>query len=585
MTNPEPALSEGRGPLRLAALSAALIVLVTYALTAAPGTVLLESNAELAVAARHLGCAHSPGYPLHSLTGRLACALGAGDPVFAVNLLSAFFGALTVFFLALVLGELGVETILAAGGGLLFGLSATYWTQAGQTEVYTLHLALTAAALLFALRLRNGAVGERPDNRTAVALGLVVGLLLTSHNAALTYLPALALIAFPGLKGLRAGGWGLVVAAALLGLSSYLYLPLRAATGPPINWAGADHVAGFWRGLTQSAYASRGLAREGAVLAGQLGWIGESWWRDLAPGLLPLGLAGLAVLHKRRGVLGGLLLLMVLPALGLLLTHNQPAAELRGSDETFLITGALTAVLGLVLGLDWLRKRSGSAAGRWAAPLLLAAAVVGTALSSAPRAVLNESELSEAAGADLLANAPRDALLAVAVLPSDGLYFDVLVKRRVRDRRPDLAASSVHLITAPWYQRELYDRSGLRLPPPQWQAGLHEAVAARLPPYQAQAVIARELLSAAAEGNGRPLALAVGGRYWEDYLTADGSRGGFRPYGLLELRPAPGERPPSDHVRLPAYWRYPGPEPLTKYERALADFYARRRRLNALAGP
>ncbi|MCK4594972.1 DUF2723 domain-containing protein, partial [bacterium] len=88
--------SGGRWP---AAVLAALLSLIVYWATAAPGTLLQESNYDLTVAAVSLGCAHSPGYPLHTLAAHPLVTLLAGHPALATNLLSGLFGALTVLFL------------------------------------------------------------------------------------------------------------------------------------------------------------------------------------------------------------------------------------------------------------------------------------------------------------------------------------------------------------------------------------------------------------------------------------------------------------------------------------------------------
>ncbi|MBD3371491.1 MAG: DUF2723 domain-containing protein [Candidatus Coatesbacteria bacterium] len=559
-------------------LLAALAVFVVYALTSAPGTVILESNYDLTVAARHLGCAHSPGYPLHSLFAHPLCAVGPWGAVFAVNLLSGLWGALAVFLLALFLEKLGCRPLAALSGALLFAFSATFWSQAGLTEVYTQHLALTIVALYAALAASRSALADEPDRRPTLALGLLTGLLVVSHNAALTYLPALALLALPALKRLDARGWALFIVAGALGFSVYLYLPLRAATDPPINWSAPNTWHGFWSGLSHDVYVDHGVGRSLSLLGDQAAWIAQTWWGDLAPGVSLLGLAGLFYAARgRRRLLWTLLLLLLLPALGLLLAHNQDLVELRGSDETFLITGALVLCIGLALGLEKLGEAlSERRILSRLIPLLGLAAAAGTAAFSLPRADLSQRRTAEEIGADVVGQSPYRAVLAVSLVSSDAIYFDNLVRLEVRDQRPDLALSSAYQPSEPWYQRELAARGRLLVPDAELVRELWRQTIGAPGPFIAQGFFAREYNQALAELNQRPLAVAVVRDYFEHYFLAGATgRDGFRPVDLLEIYPPPGGAAPIDSHTTPpvALRRYRPAGGTHKYDRAADEFY------------
>ncbi|OGD78497.1 MAG: hypothetical protein A2Y64_09465 [Candidatus Coatesbacteria bacterium RBG_13_66_14] len=574
----------------LPALLAAVISLAAFWLTAAPGTVLLESNSDLTLAAADLGCAHSPGYPLHSLTAHPFIALFS-DPARATNLFSGFFGALTVFFLTLALAELGrcadgrERPWLAALGALAFGLSATLWTQASLTDVYTQHTAFLAAALYVSLRARRLALASEPSGVETVTAGLVIGLLLVSHNAGYAYLPALALVLWPALKRLKAPGWGLTFAALVLGLSAYLYLPIRASTGPLVNWSSPDSFYGFTRSLSQAVYADTPLARDWAVLGGQIAWMGRTWWADLAPGAAILGVAGLTVLigKGRRQLLAGVLLLWLLPAALLLAISNFPVPQLVGSGETFLLTGAFVLAAGLYLGASRLArkwKRAGGPVAVGALTLILAA----TILLNLPRADLSERTGMEELGADLFASCPPRAILAVAIVQGDSCYFDGLVRRYARDRRPDLEISSAYQVGDPWYQRELADRAGLLPPGEDEQMRLWRYAGERAPDVRtARSFVDTSLLEHYSRTARRPLALAVDVDYLYAFsLAGREGRDGFVPLGLVEVwRPfeaytASGDTDLGRLTLTRTRWdtlRFrPRPAGPHKYERAATDF-------------
>src|SRR5262252_3863315 len=67
--------------------------LSVYSFTLAP-TVTLVDSGELIVAAKSLGVAHPPGFPLYVLLAHLATLIPIGSIAFRVNLASAVFAAL-----------------------------------------------------------------------------------------------------------------------------------------------------------------------------------------------------------------------------------------------------------------------------------------------------------------------------------------------------------------------------------------------------------------------------------------------------------------------------------------------------------
>ena len=88
--------------------SAALVffaALFVYIWTLAP-TVTLVDSGELIVAARFMGVAHPPGFPLYVMLAHLASLVPIGNIAVRINFVSAFFAALACAMLALVVTEL-----------------------------------------------------------------------------------------------------------------------------------------------------------------------------------------------------------------------------------------------------------------------------------------------------------------------------------------------------------------------------------------------------------------------------------------------------------------------------------------------
>src|SRR5437867_2797546 len=106
----------GENPLestRLRAVGAGIVfvaALVLYTATLAP-TVTFVDSGELIIAARTLGVAHPPGFPLYVLLAHIATMFPFGSVALRVNFASALFAALAAATLVLVVSE----ALLAAG--------------------------------------------------------------------------------------------------------------------------------------------------------------------------------------------------------------------------------------------------------------------------------------------------------------------------------------------------------------------------------------------------------------------------------------------------------------------------------------
>src|SRR3989441_6954784 len=86
------------------ALLVFLVSLVLYSWTLAP-TVTLVDSGELIVAAKSLGVAHPPGFPLYIMLAHLASLVPIGNIAQRVNFASALFAALASAILTLVMSE------------------------------------------------------------------------------------------------------------------------------------------------------------------------------------------------------------------------------------------------------------------------------------------------------------------------------------------------------------------------------------------------------------------------------------------------------------------------------------------------
>lgn len=209
-----------------------------YLLTLYP-TVGTEDSGELIVSAATLDIAHPPGYPLHTLLGKLFTILiPFGNIGWRVNLLSAFFGAATVTLLYLFIKKLTKHDLLAMTASLFFGLSDIFWSQSIRTETYTLNSFFLILILVILLTWY-----ETKANKYLLWLAFLYGLSLTNHH--LMFLAGPPILIFVLIadwkKVLQIKTVALCLLLFIAGLSVYLYLPIRTLLGPYDNPAYIEH--------------------------------------------------------------------------------------------------------------------------------------------------------------------------------------------------------------------------------------------------------------------------------------------------------------------------------------------------------
>ncbi len=245
-----------RTPAFAAASGAVAIGLALYLPTAARGVGFIDRG-ELAAVACTLGIAHPTGYPTLTLLGHLVVALTPLRPVLALNLFAAVIAALGLGVLTLLYDRVlvaltprsaprrGVRAACALLGALATGVTSTWWQQANGFEAYALHallLPLVAWTFVRWMDAMRENASESSVLRTGMVFAFALGLALTNHLTTVLLAPACVVAV------IAASGWGmntarrvLVLAPAFaLGLTPYLYLPLRSAQQPRFDWGNTE---------------------------------------------------------------------------------------------------------------------------------------------------------------------------------------------------------------------------------------------------------------------------------------------------------------------------------------------------------
>ncbi len=246
-----------------------IMPLMLYVLTLAPSVTFTDSG-ELAAVCTTLGVAHPTGYPLFVILGFLWTQLPLPfTPVFKLNLFAAsctaiaslLFYRLVLFFLSavqsaywqkgegetkkkkskgkkeLTAGMLEQERLvwIALAVSLLFAFSRTIWAQATAVEVYSLHLVMLVLSIHLFLRFT---LAKEPQRKDALLWAFVLGLGFTNHLTMVLLAPAMLYFYFHRYGFTKDAFMRMAMMSVpfALGLSLYLYLPIRSSMLPEFNW-------------------------------------------------------------------------------------------------------------------------------------------------------------------------------------------------------------------------------------------------------------------------------------------------------------------------------------------------------------
>ncbi|HUO57182.1 MAG TPA: DUF2723 domain-containing protein [bacterium] len=258
-----------------------------------------------------LTISHSPGYPLHTLWGRVNCLLPLGKPMLRVTLCSMWTGTVSVVMAYWVLKMMikGVLDTPATGsssvveapapkqwlwevpalfGALTFAFSYQHWFQAGGAKggIYTLNTLLSVSMLFLFFKMRESGWFIK----SFLMMGFLYGLSLAHHwpnqivmaPAYLWFFVAsqkrvplsnflknivslrpfdffenvLGVIsAFGALNFIRA------LTCLLLSVSIYSYLPIRATQNPLVNWWNPQTADRLWGTVMREGYKGVGDMR------------------------------------------------------------------------------------------------------------------------------------------------------------------------------------------------------------------------------------------------------------------------------------------------------------------------------------
>jgi len=430
-------------PLVLFALSLAL-----YLYTLAP-TITWQHDGydagDLITAAYTLGIPHPTGYPTYMLLGKLFTLLPVGDVAYRMNLLSAFCASLTVVLLYLsatvLLRSYRYARVASVCAALLLAASRVFWSQALVTEVYALNCLFFAMTLHLVLQLQASGVeaAANPADRTRVYRLLMVtawiyGLSLGNHLTIAFSAPLLLFqcVCIFRRRTLDLWEWARVLWMFLLGLSVYLYLPLRAGSQPLPNWGNPRTLSGFlWMvsgGIYRQyvlalplAYWPERLIAWASLLRQQFGIAGTA-----------LGLLGLWIHSRRKARQCAILLLTFAIYSAYAMLYNTT------DSYVYLLPVYFLFALWIAQGAQYALQSLVDAGSRWQQPIAVALGILllllplGLLAANLPSVDLSNDYAAYEYGSQVFAQVPDGSILISATDPHTFTlwYFATVVTGR-----------------------------------------------------------------------------------------------------------------------------------------------------------
>ena len=341
-------------PDTLCAVLAFFITLFIYCLTLPP-TITGEDAGELVTAAYTLGIAHPPGYPLWTLLAHLFTYIPFGTVAWRVAFASAFFGAATCSVVYAITKQLTIPRIIGLGVALALGFSQQFWAQSIIAEVYTLNALLITLAFWATLRWY-----DTHNTKWLYTLAVVAGLGLCNHQT-MALMGPVFIVFLLYIDRAPLSRWKTYTACCALAfsmLSLYIYLPIRSAANPPVDWGNPENFENFMEVVTRKQYAFAFNAHERTIAR----VFGQSWAflkiyaTQFTIFLAWLPLLGLWRCLKRDRILCGMLVgsFIVLSAGFIFATNFDLDHQSLWVNSVFWVPAYFIAALLMGLGIEQL---------------------------------------------------------------------------------------------------------------------------------------------------------------------------------------------------------------------------------------
>ncbi len=208
---------------------------------------------DLVTAAKVMGVAHPPGYPLFTLLGFLLTRINFISPAFMVGIISAFSSALAVliyYFLSL---EFTKSKFIAFVSSFVLAFNYLFWFYAEIAEVFALNN-LFVVLLIFLGFMYH----KYKKEKILYILSFFVGFSFTNHQTIVLIFPSILILVLANYKKIFKKPKFVIknILFVILGLLIYVYVPIAASFSPVVNWDRVTDLKSFLRLLLRQDYGT-----------------------------------------------------------------------------------------------------------------------------------------------------------------------------------------------------------------------------------------------------------------------------------------------------------------------------------------
>ncbi|MFQ5904984.1 MAG: protein O-mannosyl-transferase family [bacterium] len=449
--------------------------LTIYALTACR-TVYWGDTGEFLVAAISLGIPHSPGTPLYPLLGRCFSLFPAASPSLWVNVMSGFFASVSSVFVYLIVLEISLlrqatrwygAIVGGLAASLVWAFTHSLWSYSTVAEVYTLQMAFVCGLMYMGVKLRL----EENCLNILPLFFFAYGLSLTNNITVLLLAFAFAVLVWRPFSRAEPRHKVFLFLLFLLGLSPYLYMPLRSLHNPAVDWGNPETLGQFIWVLTAREFARNMLGLKYAVTGGFL----RASFVYLRLLLSDMSIAGLVLSLFGAGVCF-FTSRKILLFFALVYVINITYSFAFGADlelEAYLLPSLLVLVLLLGLG----SAAVASSGKKELAPLMscvLLILPVGMLISRYAERNLKVNTYAENIGENLISSIEEGGIFFTENTVD---LFVALYVQSIRGLRQDVSLIYLPYLSHDWYRREVREKFGLDVGG--WPGGLIQVMMER----------------------------------------------------------------------------------------------------------
>ncbi len=360
-----------KNTLHQTAWGTAAFAFIVYLITLAPSLDFIDAG-ELATVAYTFGVAHPTGYPLFTMLGGLWSHIPLGSVIYRMNLFSAVCSSVAIAFYVYLIWFLiqlqdkkkmpvpakakakngqtlrpqpqlseGLRLVVAVFGALVIALSETYWKTALAVEVYPLHVLMLSIVLnLFVRAVLDTEVAPVKQSKFFFLFAFLFGLSFTNHMTTILLFPAFIVAYFQRFR-FGAQSWkriGMAIPVFFAGLLPYLYLPLRGAMQPVMNWGYPVNLERFFWHISGKQYRVWIFSSMDAAKK-QFVYFLSSYAGEFAYFALAFILIGVVYAFRRQKRVGWFLIMLFIGCLSYSINY-----DIHDIDSYFLLSYIASAI-------------------------------------------------------------------------------------------------------------------------------------------------------------------------------------------------------------------------------------------------